>query len=53
MLGLCLLGQAGIAQSTDSINVVVEKAGKVFMASKAAAGVSLGIYLDSHIYIFI
>lgn len=52
MLGLCLFGQAGIAQSRDSINVVTEKAAKVFMASKSAVGVSLGIYLDGHIYTY-
>lgn len=52
VLGLCLLGKAGIAQSKDSVGVVVEKAAKVFMTSKAAVGVSMGIYLDGHIYTY-
>ena len=52
MLGLCLLGKAGIAQSKDSVGVVVEKAAKVFMTSKAAVGVSLGVYLDGRIYTY-
>ncbi len=52
MLGLCLLGKAGIAQAKDSVGVVVERAAKVFMASKAAVGVSLGIYLHGQIYTY-
>jgi len=51
-MGFCLIGQATIAQSPDSIKVLVEKEAKIFMASKAAVGVSLGIYRDGHIYTF-
>jgi len=52
LVGLCSLRQAGLAQSADSINVVVEKEAKIFMRSKAAVGVSIGIYLDGHFYTF-
>jgi len=52
LICVCLMRQAGIAQTRDSINVLVEKDAKTFMGSKAAVGASIGIYLDGHIYTY-